>query len=526
MSQNRTKMIWLLMLLLLAATMALVSCSGGERLLLAEYNRDAEAEIFLAELGADASEWQSLAKDVRRTFIFEGEFATFVPDSKRILLWYEDGNDVRIEQIEIGDESPTELLEGNVGDRLFARYETDPFTVYVTESQDFSSYRCYVAQDGAKAERLARGTVCFMNENGVLQLDVDRNDALTLTLISLDGEDQTVVLDEIEDVGTRVRNNEAMSQIAYVVGDRDEAQLFLIAPGDEAGEPFGEAFASIELFGFLGDDKMVYVVSRVKEDDDEVGLFINGTGDALIEADEIRLMGQSEDGEFAIFAAESRGETAVFHYNLDDNTATELLEEESVNLLGFVMDEHFLLKTVKNDEETLYSVSQDGSEMVELLATDDYEILTVYFNQAAEQLLVQLQHKDDNYAYFVTGLTEEDGYFLVEDWYSLTALNASDDQFVFWGREDQDDDVALYSVAWAEDASEVVLDDRADFGFYSAFFAKDGRTLYYTAIDDGFGDFEVRTVPVDGSESADRLYRDMVLLDVSWEEEANFQRVR
>ena len=54
----------------------------------------------------------------------------------------------------------------------------------------------------------------------------------------------------------------------------------------------------------------------------------------------------------------------------------------------------------------------------------------------------------------------------------------------------------------------------------------DGRSIYYTAMEDGLDDTEVRRVPVDGSESPEDLYRDMVLLDVSWEGEPNLRFLR
>lgn len=525
MGKTKTTMIWTSLLCLVTAVLTLAACSGGDQMLLAEFNRDGEAELFLAEVGAEEAEWQSLAKDVQRTFVFPGEFATFVPDTNRILLWYIDGNDIRIEQMEIGDDAPTELLEADEDDRLFANFETDPFNVYITETANFDSYRCYVSQDGAEADRLARGNLCFANENGVVQLDMDPDDGTTVTLISLDDE-KTVVLEDIQDVGARVRYNEALTQFVYLEADRNDAQLFLIEPGDEEGQSFGEEFAVIDTFGFLGDGQTVYVTGKLDEDDDELSLFINATGEALIEADDITWLGQSEDGEFAIFLAESGDEMAAFVYSINDGTVTELLEEESIALQGFPTEDYFLLKTENGDEDALYSVSRDGREVIELLATDAYDILFSYMNQAADQLLVQLMDEDSNDSVYVTSLSEANGYFLVEDWASLTILNASEDQFVFWGREDDGDDVALYSIPWAEDASEVELDDNADFGYRGAFFTEDGRFLYYTAIDNGLDDTEVRRVPVDSSERPEDLYRDMILLDVNWAGEPNLQLLR
>ncbi|MEZ4592483.1 MAG: hypothetical protein R3D55_15270, partial [Chloroflexota bacterium] len=435
-------------------------------------------------------------------------------------------NDVRIEQMQLGDEAPSELLEANADDRLFASYDADPFTVYITESRDFASFRCYVSLEGARAARLTRSELCFMNQNGAVELKMDQDDGTTVTLISLDGEEEAVILDEVEQVGARVRYNEALTQFAYTVVDGNEAQLFLIEPGAEEGELVGNEFAVIDSFGFLGDGETVYVIGKLDEADDELGLFINGTGEALIEADDLRFISQSESGDYAVFLAQSGNDEIAFTYSLDDNVVTELLEGPAISWEGAATADFSLLKLEDDDESALYSVRADGREVVELLATDAYDILSLYLNVAAEQLLVQLRDADNNDAIYVTSLDAEDGYFLLEKWHSLTILNASAEQFVFWGREEAGDDVALFSIPWAEDAAVVTLDDNADFGYYNAFFAGNGRSLYYTAIDNGFGDFELRTVPVDGSERPNRLYRDVVLLDVRWEDEPNLQMVR
>lgn len=525
MPKKQTMRTWLILLVLLTAVTLLAACSGGDQMLLAEFNSDREAEIFLAGLDDEESEWQSLAEDVQSTFLFEGELAAFVPGTNRILLWYLDGNDLRVEQMEIGDEAPTEVLETDVEASVFTEIEPGSATIYFTETEGFDSYRCYVSQDGAEAERLARGEFCVVNASGAVQTEFDRDDGVTITLISLDGEEETVILDEAEDI-FNVRYNEELTQFAYVEFDGDEAQMFLLEPGAEEAEQFGEEFAFIDNFGFLGDGETIYAIGLLDEDDDEVGLFINAAGDALIEADDITLAGQSEDGDFAVFLAESDDEMAAFVYSLAEGTVTEIAEEPSVRLVGFLTEDRFLLRTENDDEHVLLSVSNDGSEEIELLETDDYHILFAHMNEAAGQLLVQLTDGDRTDTLFVTSLDEEDGYFLLEEWFAITVLAASEEYLIFAGREDEGDDVGLYSLPWAEGSSEIELDDDADLGYRGVFFAEDGRSLYYTAMEDGLDDTEVRRVPVDGSERPEDLYRDMVLLDVSWVGEPNLQFLR
>ena len=521
---NQTVKTWLTVLFLLLVSTLLAACSSGDQMLLAEFNDDGEAEIFLAELGAEESEWQSLAENAGRKFLFQGELAAFVPETNHILLWYIDGNDLRIEQMEIGDDAPNEVFEANQDVQLLAILETDPFAILLTEARDFDDVRCYISLEGSEAPRLARSNYCTVTPNGVLAFDLDRDRAVTSTIISPDGT-ETVLLDEVEDVFD-VRGNEVFSRFVYIEVDRGGAQTYLIEPGDEEGTALGEEFYRIETFGFLPDGETVYVVGRLDEDDDDLGLYLNGSGSPLLEANFIFPEAQAEDGSSVLFLASYDDERGAYVYNLNDETLVEIAEEDEVSFVGVVGNGRYLLTTQNGNDTSLLSVSSDGREVVELLETDDYDVLFTYMNNAAEQLLVQLADEDNTDTLFVTSLNEENGYFLLEEWSAITILGATDEHLIFAGREDEDDDRALYSIAWAADSSETELDDDAEFGFRGVFFAKNGRSIYYTAIEDGLDDTEVRRVPVDGSESPEGLYRDMVLLDVSWAGEPNLQFLR
>jgi hypothetical protein len=245
-----------------------------------------------------------------------------------------------------------------------------------------------------------------------------------------------------------------------------------------------------------------------------------------LEAPDISLVGQSEDGKYAVFLTENEDEMAAFVYSVKDLAVTEVVTEDVVSMKGFVAEDRFLLTTQKGDDVALLSVSSDGSEVVELLDTNDYDIFSVYHNVAAKQLLLQLRDQDGADSLFVTSWNEGNGYYLLEEWFAITLLNASDESLIFAGREDARDDVALFSIPWEADAAEIELDDDNVFAYRNVFFAKNGRSIYYTALDNGLDDTEIRLVPIDGSESPEGLYRDFLLLDVSWHGEPNLQVVR
>ncbi len=522
--RNRSLLTWIPVFLALLTIILLAACSGKDHLLLAELNRQGEAEIFLAQLGDEKSQWQLLAEDVTPLRLFAGEYAAFVPDTNRIVLWYADGRDLRIEQMKIGDDAPTEIFKAREDTVVYGSLTAKPFTISLTESRSFDDLRCYVSLEGAEAKRLARNGRCIITENGMVLLDYSR-DRLSVTLVSLDGSKETAGLNRAENV-TQIKWNEALSTFVYLEQGRRNAQLFLIKPGAESGDPLGEKFEFVESFGFLPDGKTVYLIGKLDEDDSEVGLYINGSGDALLEDRAIFLASQSEKGDYVIFLTEDISEEAAYIYNVRNQTVSKIVEEDAVSVQGYIASERFLLRTEDRGDVAILSVSSDGSDPVKLFEADDYTVRFGYLNQATKQLIMQLRDEDGLEALFVTSLAKNDGYFLLEEWFALTILNASKDHLIFWGREREQDENALFSILLESGAAEVELDDEAEFGFRGLFFSQDGRSLYYTALEDSPRDAEVRLVPVDGSAAPERLYRNMLLLDVSWNGEPNLQFIR
>ena len=516
---NRAKYSWLIALMLLGIA-ALAACSGGgDQMLLAEQNRDFEVEIFLANVGDEESDWQSLAEDVTAGDLFPGRFATFVPDSDHIVIWYEDGDDLRVEQMKVGDESPNEIFEADTNEFVFGQIASDPFAVYFTESSGFAEFKCYVSLEGAEAERVGRGRFCAASETGVIVQELDDDDT-TLTLISLDGEDETVILDDVRDVDDLAWNEE-LSTFAYVELGRRDAQVYLIEPGDEEGVALGDEFALINSLGFFPDGETVFVIGKLDEDDDELGLFINGGGDPLLEDDSMRFLHQSEDGENVAFSTSNSREEAVFIYNVDAETMVEVAAGDDVGHPQFVGDDRFVMSVQDNDDGVIFSANADGSEGIELFSEDEFTIQTIYADSANGRLYALVSDEDGTDSLFVSSLDEADGTYLLEEWAVIMLLEANDEAAIFAGREDLDDDWVLYSISLEDGASEVELDDDSEDGFGPLFFSKDGRSVLYTAQNDGFDDLEVRQVPIDGSEQPEMIVKDVLLLDVSWADASN-----
>ncbi|MCP4421082.1 MAG: hypothetical protein GY805_31100, partial [Chloroflexi bacterium] len=246
----------------------------------------------------------------------------------------------------------------------------------------------------------------------------------------------------------------------------------------------------------------------------------------LFEDDSIFIAEQSEDGEYVLFFTRNSREETVFVYSVDDQTVTEVTENDEVLSLEYVNSDRIMLMVRDNDDVTILSAEADGTNSIELFSDDNYYLVESLLDSETGQLFALIGDQDGLYSVFVTGLEEEDGYFLLEEWGAISFLNVSDKYAVFAGREDPGDDWVLYSILLEPDAKEIELDDDAEYGFQDVFFLKNGRSLLYTATEERDAEFEVRQVPVDGSESPERLYKDMWLLDVSWEGKSNLEVVR
>jgi len=314
-------------LLLLSLVIVLAGCGGGGQILVAEYDRDGLLELFLLNEGDEESEWQSLGEELEHAFVFEeGSPAFFVPDTNHILITYADNGDVVIEHLEIGDEAPNEIFEGDRAS-LFGSYSTDPFAVFLRERRDSDDMRCYVSLDGAEADRMARATNCFTTESGVIS--IDRNDEeTTLTVMDLDGDNETVLLDDVEDVD-QIRWNADLSRAAYTQQDGNDMQLYVIERGEEEAVAVGDEFERILSLGFLGDGETVYYLAQEDEDEERM-LFLSSGEDAIAEEVIPFNIASSADGDYLAYLEESGNEVALMVQPTSGDEAVEVMEADEI----------------------------------------------------------------------------------------------------------------------------------------------------------------------------------------------------
>ena len=510
---------WGLAGLLVLLTAVIAACSaGGSHVLIAQYNDDFEAELFLLEIGDDEDDWQSLGDDlVPGRSYFGSNLAVFAPeDPEYVIIYYNNRGDLVIEVLKVGDDKPQEIHEIN-GDFAFPRIVSDPFRILISEF-DGDENECYVSTRGADADRIAKAASCDFFEDGLLLTERKRGE-VTATVVDYDGEEVGVFLDDIEDADIYGVNTD-LSRLLYVERDGSGGQIF-IATLDEEPEEFGDKFDIISLLGFL-DDELFYYIGSEDEKDDLV-LFISDQDDPVAEDIDTTLRPRVDiDSGNMTYLVDSRGDQVLYVYNTGAAESIEVAEEEEFRNIEFIKtDPPRLLSTaLDRDELKIYSSDMDGSDTVELFAADDVTINGVFYQEEGDYLLI-LYEQDDEQSLYLTPVDAKEGTTLLEGWSWLNTLAGNGETLVFAAKEDVGDAPVLYSINLEDGATEIELDDDVDDEqmILNAFLSKNGRDVLYTvrdAIDYDPDHSEVRQASLNGEESPETLFDKSELIDVQW----------
>jgi len=511
--------------------------TGGDQILLAFPDRDGEVELYLLKLGQDQDEGTLLAEEVtwastdfelledERYRRMGGTYGGFVPDSDRLLLWYELDGDVVIQQMRVEDKEPTEVMES--GDDLeWGTVVNDFAFIFLEEFRD-GGERCYVARPGGEAERVAKADSCEISLDGSMIYFSKRDgDELTLSMIDINGENETILLDGVEGADSYRVSGDA-SHIAYVLVDDDESQLYLVERRSGEEVEVGDEVFRVSRYGFVPGGDIPYYVVRENEDDDEVQLYTSDSDEPIVE--EVVISTQfSPDGRYMAYLVEDEdGEGTVYVHPMRGGEDVEVLDGEDVRFEVFrTAPVRLLILILEDDKFTLYSADVDGSDLVELLDGDDATWKGLDYLPNDPTLYIYEEDEDGEVSLFVTPVHRDTGFYLLEGWASMGLLNRSPNgsQLVFWARENVGDDPVLYSIDVKDGANPVELDDDAD-DFRNAVFTSNGRFIIYTAdTGDDPDDVEVRRVRADGEEEYEVLYEEARLIDVRWDDIDPFSR--
>lgn len=502
---------------------------AGDRMVVGFASRGG-TDFYLLKTGQDKSEGILLAEDaqpanvsvvsVKDTHVEPfGRYGGFVPGLNWLVLWYGDGERTVIEQMRVGDASPTRVLASK-GDQVSGGLFLSPQELFVSESREGRS-RCYVARPGGKAVRVARADRCTPSLDGsTLFLQEVYTDETMLSAVRMQGDKETILLDDVPGVMS-FQSTVDGTAIAYVL-EGPEGQMLYRVDRTPARQASGEALAvsdevpQVVDYGFApNSDVLFYVVQ-----DDEMQLYLSTGAREIASGEEISAR-FTPDGQYLVFQVTSAGAESISVISLSEEASAQVVIEDS-GLLAFEVvpteTPQLLIATLEEEVTTVRTAGLDGTNLQTVFEGRGMTLQEVLYVEGEAPLYVLAGTEAGGVSLYAAGSAERAPIPLLEDWSALQVVNRSlrDGQLAFTGQPQAEDPVALYVLSVEAGASPVLLDDE-HVAFGPAVFAKNAKSLLYTAyIGDGVDEVDVCQVPVEGG-AVEVLYEKTFLVDVRWD---------
>ncbi len=508
--------------------------ASGPELLLAFPNRDGEADLMILRVGQDEQDGQEVANNALspnrsqlqawawfedendKIHRLEREFGGFLPNSDSLLIYYQDGDEVVVEEVEIGGEQSTETISTDALP-IYMQYLPDSSRIFIRENRE-ETIRCYVANQGEEADRTARGDDCWRLEGNDRVAVEDWDDReLTLTLMDLNGENEETILDGAEDI-VSYRFSADTSWITYQQ-DLDDGQRIILLDR-ESGETLTESseFVEIKQFGFIGDSNTIYYIAE--NDDGELEIHFSDKSEPVAVAYSFGLATNSDGSDVVFAAGDEDGEIGIFAFDKQEDVSHELLIGDDLQFT--LLDEagKVFIKEKDSDDLRLYTTNLDGSNLVEIFQEDDLNISSSYYLPDSGLLYFIFTDNDNDQYLYVSPVGSDEGYYLLEEWHNITLMNLSPDGrlLVFEGQEDSGDDPVLFIVDTSGEEREIEIDDDNE-DYLNAIFAPDGDSIIYSArhgTDED--DVSVFQALISGEENPTELYNEAYIADARWAE--------
>lgn len=501
---------------------------GGNELLLAATNRRFLDDLYVLRLGDDlAEDAVVIAEGVsrpERNAIFAlqpagstydsspgSEYGFFPTGKNRLLTLYTDESETRLVEYVLGSEAPTEIYADDT-DQFSAGYSPDQDIVMIFEYAS-NPMRCYIANPGQEAKRVARGESCFMLNDGsrVLVHDWNSNNEKTIKSFDLNGDNEVVLLDDVS--ALRDATSADASHVVYTERISGGVRVTLLnAEGEELYQ--SDTFREVSHIGFVGASDVAYFVGD--NDDGAWELHTSAGAGPLAAAPAMTVFGTSDDKTLAVLTADEDGESQVSVINIESGASVEVASGDDLMMRMAGGQSWILVLEQFQGDIKLVASGIDGANPVTLFDDGEYVYQSGHLLPDDGHFLMELRNADNEASLFVAPLDGSPGYFVVEDWYEFRLLNHAGGTVLLTGQEDQRDDPVLFAFTMEAGAKLVELDDEADrYGY--AVITPDGRSALYNAIiGDDVDDVVVRRVLLNGEESPEDLYDKMWLQAVRW----------
>ncbi len=496
------------------------SGGGGKGVILAYTDSDYEVDLYTAVYGKANKDPVRIVKNIDTytgssylITISDGEWvssisgASFIPELGKIIFMYQDGSDVVVEQMEIGDEDTEEIFqtENSMAGFLFI----DEGRLLIEESD--SDYYCYFSDLKSEADRVLKVDSCSVQDAETF-IVTDSDD---LIIYDIDSDEEIELLRDVDEV-SRYVISEDLSTVAYVMEDDDEEQLFML---DKKG-------AEVELSEEMDEINRVFFQPDSTDDGlfigvdrDDPGIYRFFEDDPIIEEDYLTYSFMDDNNYVIILAGKDFDDITAYSYNMKKDDLVEIYSGEEVGF-GFMPDLDLLFIVEFDGDDVVIFTSDFNGNNFEKIYDDDLDVIDSYTIPGQDKLFIEVADGDE-YSLLVNDLGEESNYSLIDEWFDFQVLNYSPDgkYIVFQGQEDDDDTPALFIVEVKEDAEIIELYELEEdyFWVYNAVFTPNGKSILFSApTGDDTDEVAVFEVPISGKDDAVEIYEEAILQDVEW----------
>lgn len=449
----------------------------------------------------------------------------FVPGGRLLLFQAESRGETGLYHHRLSRQEPVELLASDA-EGVQALVLEGGDAVLIVEPRG-GPVRCHVSQDGAPAQRAARGDECMISRDGGTLLVAETATAgLTLTVSRPDGSEPLRLLDQIP--AGNVRLSGAGDRVAYVEGaSNGQVAVVLLDRRDGSRLAEGEPLYGVYALEFARASAELFYIGETEDGD--LALYTLGTragrvaGGARLEA------AWSADGAQLVYlVGEGEGQAVLSIRPTAGGAAQEVARGD---LLGFALlgePEHVLIVAREDAELVIRAAPVAGGEAVELLRRAGLELPGPLVDRGSGRFELSLIDAQGRRTLVSTSLGTADGVLLLERWMESVILSRSADGrwLALAGRELPGDDTALYAVETRAAQPPRALDD--DFAaLLNAVFSPDGRhVLYSVRTGPDPDDVEVRRVALRGAATPETLYPSALLVDAAWSPFASAGSIR
>lgn len=507
--------------------------TNKDMVVLGEINNDGDVDLSLLTFGDPFNEGAEIVDDVYMLgcdFLFLiddtirlGEGVIFIPGTDDTIACGEEDGEIRVLRMGPGEEEATELLEADGWLTAYVFPDMDQI-IYVEDRGD--QERCYLSQHGEEADRIAKGDTCqpVLDGSAVVTSDWD-SDGLTLAITDVRSGDEVELLDEDPTI-TDFRLSFDGSRIALIANDEGDVSISLMDTADgEIVTESDDEYLAIYTSGFSATETSAYAIAG-NEDGMLVLLVSNANRfEEIAEAEGLQA-GPSATGRYLIYQlVDEDGESEIYSYDFSRGESTMLFDGEQIQYALLTGSDRVIILEQDDDEYSIYSVDPSGGDVVELMNVDDIYNLDIATYPGLDKLFITA-YGEDGASLIVAPIDADEAFMLLDEWYnfSLARISSNGRTLAFVGREDDGDDLTLFSVEIADDARPVELDDDIEDVFTEMIiFSRNERELVYSvSTGDQIDDIEVRSVRVDGEESPDTLYDETVLIAAAWHGHSSF----